>query len=451
MNEIDLLRGLRSGLPGPRPEKRAAARAALIAQVTSPQQRARVTRRLPWRTRRARIAVAAVAFAALAVVVSLTDLGKGDTEPAAAQILHQVADVAAQQPELRPGPGQYLYTRSRNAYLSATGYNPRCRVHPCDRERPWEVTEEWSVLVPSEHESWVSFDGSRRGRVRTVTGEPRFVSAGQRAGWVAAGKPQLPRGGQVDDTTLSGSVLLNGEDLPTDPVALRRSIEAREIRGVEGPPGEAETFTLIGDMLRGTYLPSAVRAAIYEATAELPGVTLLGEVKDPIGRPGTAVAYTDRRRGIRHELILDPETSVLLGERDSLVRSGAYGFKAPRGTPIGYAAYLESKVVDAVGQRAPKGAGAPDRSVGCYEEASVHGSAAIVHGTDPVATCAKLWREGVLGLRLRRLERKGQIDMRPWRGSPPLVACVREGVAGTHVFPGFDSAICGRLGLQPAE
>ena len=192
-----------------------------------------------------------------------------------------------------------------------------------------------------------------------------------------------------------------------------------------------------------------MRAAIYQLTAELPGVELLGEVDDPVGRPGTGIAYTDHKRGTRQELIFDPETSALLGERESIVRSGIFGFKAPPGTPIGYAVYLESKVVDSVGQGAPAGAGAIDTSVGCYDRASLHADTTIVHGTDPIATCAELWREGVVDTRLRRLEREGKLDERLERDSPHLVACAEEGSTIAHVFPASGPAVCRRLGLVP--
>jgi hypothetical protein len=175
----------------------------------------------------------------------------------------------------------------------------------------------------------------------------------------------------------------------------------------------------------------------------------LGEVEDPVGRPGTGIAFTDRKRGTRHELIFDPETSALLGERESIVRSAPYGFKAPSGTAIGYAAYLESKVVDSVGKGAPAGAGALDRSVGCYAQASLHTDTTIVHGADPIATCAELWREGVVDTRLRRLEREGKIEPRPNRSSPHLVACAYDGSSVAHVFPGPGPAVCHRLGLVP--
>lgn len=450
MNEIELLGEFRAGLPAAKPETRAAARAGLMARIEQTQRSDTPGAGLPWwRRPRLQLVVAGVAVAALLVALPVGIFGgSGRVQPAVGQVLHEVAAVAATQEPVAPGPGQFLFTRSRAAYLHSTAYSPYCLTHACDREHPWQATDEWSVLVPSQRQTWVSF-GSRRGRVRTVSGKPRFVSADQRAGWVAAGSPPLPRPGEVEDSTVSGASILDAAELPTDPLILRRMIEAREIRGVEGPPGEAETFTLIGDMLRQSYLPAAVRAAIYQLTAELPGVELLGAVDDPIGRPGTGIAYTDARRGIRHELVFDPETSVLLGEQESTIRSEAFGFKAPPGTPISYAAYLESKVVDSVGREAPTGAGGVDTSVGCYDRPSLHADTTVVHGSDPIATCAKLWREGVVDTRLRRLEGEGKIDERPERDSPHLVACADEGSSIAQVFPAPGPAICRRLGLVP--
>ena len=413
MDEMGLLGELRAGLPAPRAVARASARGQLIAQIEAAQRPRQ--RFFGWGNRRLRLLAAATAVvAAAAALVLVVFSGSGRVEPAAAQILREAAGTAAAQVPVAPGPNQFLYTRSKSAYLTM---NPG-----------------WSVLVPSERETWISLDGSRLGRIRAVTGHPRFVSADQRAGWVAAGSPPLPRAGAVEETTVSGAGgIVDPADLPTDPAALLAKIEARSIPGVDGPPGEAETFTLIGDLLRQAYLPSAVRAALYEAAAELPGVESLGEVSDPIGRAGLGVAFSDR--GTRHELVLDPETSALLGERATLLGTGAYGFDAAAGTTIGWAAYLESKVVDSVGTGAAAGAGAFDNSVGCYEEASLQGSVAILHGDDPIATCEEVWREGAIG---------------PGGPSPQLVACTEDGTPA-FVFPGAGPALCARLGLVPLD
>lgn len=418
MNEIEHLRRFRDELPPTREVSREAARAVLLKRIEG--RPSSIGRALGWRPRHVRLALVATGSAALAIALSVTIFsGGGRVESAAAQALHEVATVAAAQKPVVPGPGQFLYTRSKGAYLQAT--------------------DRWSVQVPSVEEIWSSLDGSRNGRTRHVSGKPRFVSGGQRAKWVVAGSPPLPPAGRVEDSANSGGgSFIDASGLSTEPKALRETIEAREIPGVDGPPGEAETFTLIGDMLREAYLPSAVRSALYEAAAELPEIELLGEVDDPVGRSGTAIAYSDRKRGTRNELIFDPDTSELLGERVSLVRSGAFGFEAPPGTEIGYVAYLESKVVDSVGKGAPPQAGAVDTTVYCYDRAALDANTAIVHGADPIATCGEVWREGAM-------------DTRRGPASPPLVACSGDDSSIPAVFPGPDPSVCHRLGLVPFE
>jgi hypothetical protein len=445
MNEIDLLRELRAGLPGPRAESRASARGALVARIEHfqrPPARAAVP---AWRRSRLRLVAALAAVAVLLVALPALILGGGgEVQPGAGQVLRAAAAVAATQPvEPPPGPGQYFYTRSREAHLSSVGFNPRCATHPCDREHPWEATREWSVLVPRIRQAWIAANGA--GRARVVSAKPEFLTPWQRREWKAAGSPHLSSG-WVEDFALSGQPFLDTSGLPTRPKALRRLIEARKVPLVDGPPGEAETFTLIGDMLRNTYLPPGFRAGLYRVVAELPEVKLLGEVQDPVGRTGIGVAFT--KGSVTHELIFDPATSALLGEREVAARRIA-DLQVPAGTETGSATYLESKVVDSLGRGAPPGAGHLRRSIGCYEKPSLHASAAVKHGTDPIATCAKLWREGVMGTTLRRLEREGKIAERADK-TPGLVACEAEYPAVTYVFPGDGPSTCRRLGLLPS-
>jgi hypothetical protein len=431
MDELGSLREMRVGLPPAPPQVKGRARALLLDRIREEESAAvrRRTGRL-WQHRRLLVAgIAMIGAALLALAVGILG-GTDRLEPAAAQVLREAARVAARQAPLRPGPEQYLFTRSKKAYLlDAPG---------------------WSVLVPGQRESWISLDGSRKGRIRERVDRPRFLSPDQRAGWIAAGRPALPRPGVDESTVSGGGARIDETRLPRDPAKLRGAIEARSIPGVEGPPGEAETFVLIGDLLRESYLSAAVRSALLEAAAELPGVESLGEVEDPLGRPGIGVAFTDTRRAIRHELILDPRTSALLGERESTTRPRYDGFAAPIGTTVGWAAYLESKVVDSVGRDATRGAGSFDDSVGCYEGPSRRASIAILHGRDPIAICARLWREGVIGGRLRRLEKEGVLAPEPGRHSPHLVACTEDGTPAL-VFPGQGPQLCRRLGLSPLD
>ncbi len=345
MDEIELLREFRAGLPGPRPESREAARAALVerfgSEGTAPVRPA-------GRRPRRRLLLAAATLVCLAMAIGLPILllgGSAEVGSAAAQVLRQTALVARSQPaEPQPEPGQYAYTRSRTGYITTTVGLTAAKNGPGASGR--EPAPGWSVLVPREREIWIAPDGS--GRIREEGGRPRFLSEAQRAAWVAAGSPQLPSVGQVSDEAFSPHHLdyFRSASLPTDPKTLRRLIEARKVPGLGGPRGEAETFELIGEMLRETDLRPALRAAIYEVCAELPGVELLGPVRDPAGRRGVGIAFTDHRRGIRHELIFDPADSALLGERQVVVGGWDKALQVPVGTVVGYASYLESRVVD---------------------------------------------------------------------------------------------------------
>jgi hypothetical protein len=84
-----------------------------------------------------------------------------------------------------------------------------------------------------------------------------------------------------------------------------------------------------------------VRAALYRAAALIPGIHLLGMVRDHLGRRGLGVAYDSH--GTRHELIFNPQTSALMGEQDIGSAPGANS----------WAVYLRSQVVDRLPHRPP--------------------------------------------------------------------------------------------------
>ena len=105
-------------------------------------------------------------------------------------------------------------------------------------------------------------------------------------------------------------------------------------------------------MLRETYASPELRAALFQIASGLPGVELIGDVTDEEGRPGVAVGYPSD--GLRHDLIFDPNTSVLLGER-TVVTDPSSSEEAQHlrvGDVIGWAVYLSSGVVDSTTDRA---------------------------------------------------------------------------------------------------
>jgi hypothetical protein len=375
MDEIELIRGLRADLPSARAESHDAARVALLQRIESgdrPASRGSATRR---RTRRARLLAAAASALILATVLPMLLLGgsEGGVQTAAAKALRQVAEVAESQlPPKPPRPGQYLFTRSKVAYLEYSlregpGVAARIRrefKHVLHTDRGIEVPS-WWYFVSQNREMWLDSKGS--GRVREVSGRTSLLSARQRAAWVAAGSPRLPRAGRVNEKRFGklglGALYFSRlSQLPTEPHRLRRWIEAHKVPGKAGlaaagttstglrpfKSGYAPIFGAVGFLLGESFARPELRAALYRVASELPGVQLLGTVTDPLGRKGIGVAYTDATHGERLELIFDPKTSTLLGERNVVTSSRRSGIAVPAGTVVGYTAHLASRVVDAI-------------------------------------------------------------------------------------------------------
>ena len=69
-------------------------------------------------------------------------------------------------------------------------------------------------------------------------------------------------------------------------------------------------FTIVGDLLRESPAPPALRRALWEVAATIPGVQLVGPVTDAAGRAGVAV-----ERG-RARYVLDPSDGRLLEESE---------------------------------------------------------------------------------------------------------------------------------------
>lgn len=300
------------------------------------------------RRRRRRLAIAVTVVAAAVVMALVVPIvlpgGPGGADPAAAALLHLVALRAARQPtEPFPHAGQYVYTKTESVQTS---------LYVTGTEAP-----NFFFVQPLTRESWIGTDGS--GRIREMAGPVTFLSDLDQAAWVAAGSPDLGDRGVTDESYPAGGLYyLDTSRLPADPQALRDLIEQRKIVG--GPKGDWETFSIVGDLLRETSIPPAVRGALYEVAADLPGVELVGKVADASGRPGVAVAYT--HEGIRQEFIFDPKTAEPLGENYVLVEdstvnvesggAGAiYGLVGPAGMLAFTATYLASGITNSTEQR----------------------------------------------------------------------------------------------------
>jgi len=322
IDELQRLKNFRAGEPPPTNEAASAARTSL-AQVIASESRRRTRRPTRIRARRARaLAVVALAAAAVALVSLLGSAGSpAGPAPAIAAVFEQLARVVTTQ-SLTPRHGQYLYVDSRAVYPET-----------------WEGSPPCVTLATQHRQIWIGADGS--GLLRESSGPVTFTSAADRTACrnlpSSALQASPPANTWFAPQCLSLGPTNNWGNLSTDPRVLLRQM--RKLDG--GPRTPAEDFVHIGDFLRETPAPPAVRAAIYRAAELIPGIRLLGRVTDHIGRPGLGVAYISG--GSTSELIFDPQSGELFGEQ---------GF-GPAGHLEYWAVYLRERVVNRLPSRPP--------------------------------------------------------------------------------------------------
>ncbi|WP_326549370.1 CU044_5270 family protein [Micromonospora sp. NBC_01813] len=172
------------------------------------------------------------------------------------------------------------------------------------------------------------------------TGETTLVRQGlhRRQVWLS---PDGHRGWLIDSLNEPAGITLDSDvrsvtydlltTLPTDPDALLEWIYA-ETRG-QGNHPDHQAFTTIGDLIGEQYLPADLSAALYRAAATIPGVLLVDDATDAIGRSGVAVARVEEGTGVRHEWIFDRNDHTFLGSRtvyttavsDSIIPAGTVG------------------------------------------------------------------------------------------------------------------------------
>jgi len=319
MDELQLLERFWDEVPEPDPTTVARARGVLLSALEGEGSAEPRRLRFPARRRLALLAALTAAGLTLALLVPLL-LPVGRRPEAAAAALRGAAEVAGRRPAPPAvGPGQYVYTRSEDAWRSySSAYSS---------DGTW-------TLDHFTREIWIGPDGSGR-----------ILETGDRHGDEVFG----PGGLYFEDLS----------KLPTNIDELRAYIERRAAQA--DPPTDYEMFVVIGDLLRETYAPPELRQALFEVAAILPRTEYLGRVTDEAGRPGIGVGYT--WVGVREELIFDPNTSVILGERevqvdpavDTASPSPGVGINAngvdDPGTVLGWAVYLESEIVGSTSER----------------------------------------------------------------------------------------------------
>jgi hypothetical protein len=283
MDELTLLREFRSAAPGPSTAETTAARDRLLAvmdDVPSGRASAAPHRAIPaGRTGRRRwipVAVAAAATAVGIAAVSIAVAGPWRTQPGSTQpgskpaaltaafVLRQAASAAAGRPA---GHGRFFVSESE--YIT-----------PADGQDD-----------PALRTIWIG---------NGVTG--RLVQGGH-------GSAAITPGISFGRRTLTWAQL---QSLPMAPGPLLADI-ARVSRNMGQPLVNAEFNNIVG-LLFESPSPPALRSALYDVAARLPGVTLVANSPDLIGRTAAEVYLPPGFPGNGGEaLFFDPSSSAVLG------------------------------------------------------------------------------------------------------------------------------------------
>jgi hypothetical protein len=252
-----------------------------------------------------------------------TQIGAATTK-GVPQLLDQISLAAAEGDHPVVEPGQYVYVESKTAdtFLKTVDDKTSLASHALHRRQVWN-----------------SADGTK--------------------GWLI--DPAVNR--SSDGETLSlpdeqGNTPVGGLNHPTydylatlttDPDKLLATIY-KETKG-QGNTPDQQAFTTIGDLLGESYPPAELYSALFRTAAKIPGVVVVEDAVDAVGRHGIAVARLDETSGQREEWIFDKKTHVFLGEREVQVRqnTGTEALIKP-GTVTFTSAILNRAVVDGIKQ-----------------------------------------------------------------------------------------------------
>jgi hypothetical protein len=342
MDELTLLRSLSEHATEPDDSAVARSRAALFERIQTDATPAIAParprpRRQAWRWT-AGVALTAGVLAAALVVTDVVGLGggTGGAEPAAAAVLHEAALQAVTVADPVVLPGQYLRIQT-DAVISAgiddVSYLTRSTSElyvPADRDDAWV----WVRPLSTFYEAF--------------TPEAQAIGEADAAARAADPEPgtELLRaeGGRFygSDPPEAGS---EGYDsLPWDPRALLNHIY--DVTAGTGPSPDGEALVYIADKLRQGTVPADLRAALFEAAALIPGVSITEEQAALDGRIGVAIGRDEPGAGQRQDIIIEPSTGQVIGERHVQLVDGVY----PAGTAVSWTA-VTTTVVDS----APEG------------------------------------------------------------------------------------------------
>ncbi len=301
-------------------------------------------------------------------------------QAAIAADLRQVANSAEASDtpvEAPPTPGRFLYAKTKVVQLEGwlpKGHGKGSKSHP-RYFVPINDPSARYALVPVLKEVWTAPDGKTH--VRETLGRVNFLSATNQRLWEDAGSPppwafdpsehavsRDSSGRPIKEFAAKSfrgrhefTYMSRLSRLPTEPEDLRLAVEHR--RGASSPldpspassPRGGATVERLLEILSEPITSAALRAAAFNALAEIPGIGFERNVADGAGRRGDAISWV-RESGFGRRFIFDPHTGQVLAEAEMIFgpqSTNEYG--APVGTPYRETAYLQSGIVDSAHER----------------------------------------------------------------------------------------------------
>ncbi len=324
MDELTLLRSTRDDSREPTPEALAAGRAALLNHVA--QEAGNVATARPAARRRRLLPALSWATAGVAAVLTgalvVGNVTLNATSAYASDVLRTAATQTIQYADLVPGSGEYLRARTHARWQACEMVGDGSQQVKCepndqilDVYMPADPAAEWVL-----YRDWGNMQG-------VLTGESIETTRAV--------------GGHFYDPVYSW-VNVDYADIPTDGAAAYEWIDGQYTGG--SASRDEDNFVRIADILRSGLVPAAPRAALLDALSRIPGVTATDDVANLDGVTGVAIGRNEPfRAGERQEIIIDPNTGLVIGER-ALAGATIFGWTLNQEVSL---TAIESTIVDA--------------------------------------------------------------------------------------------------------